>query len=65
MSKSKTIRLRKGVSIALRGKQWPLTIVAKGERLRHSPDTSNEEPALAMAEDRAERSLGASVPPSF
>ena len=65
MSKSKTIRLRKGVSIALRGKQWHLTIVAKGERLRHSLETSNDELALAMAEEWAERILGASGPPRF
>ena len=65
MSKPKTIRLRKGVSIVLRGKQWHLTIVAKGKRLRHSLETSNEELALAMAEEWAERTLGASGPPRF
>ena len=65
MSKSKTIRLRKGVSIVLRGKQWHLTIVARGKRLRLSLETSNEELALAMAEEWAERTLGASGPPRF
>ena len=63
MSKSKTIRLRKGVTIVRReGAIWHLTLVRNKERIRRSLETSDESLARAMAEEWAERLLGYGAP---
>ena len=62
MSKARTVRLQKGVTITLRGDVWHLTLVRSNRRIRRSLETRDEELARAMAEEWADRLFGPQEP---